>query len=622
MSTYAPPNLRIPALVVGILAANVLGATIVIAGLKAGITPGVSPIVLLVAWAVLFRSLRAENASEALNIAQVAGSAGALVAAGVIFTAPLLPILSRSQGLEYTPIPTLYLISAALIGSLIGFGWVGLNARRVLADPTLPAPEAKACAQMVEVAVASVSDASQRDRDRPTLRDSLIPGMLAGVGVPLLSFLGITRAAIPLLSKKSADAVHSFKLELPVIPIYIGIGALLSLATALVAFSGSVVRLTGDFILAGTGSMGGAWPSTSMRWVGGAAMTVAVVASLVRVLRLPKLTATSVNVPNPHTLLVRASTTRWLGAAIVLGALALLAGILTLTPPSAFSITLALAVPLLTAVLVTLGAMLSLQIGSSASPVSGAVFLMTLVLSLIALFFGRGTSTADLQLITLVLVAACVAVCASNDSSQDFKTLQLCNLPIERGFLGQFLGLITASVTVPFVFTMAERAYGLGTDALPAPQGQLFAMLVEGLLFDGAIPVTPLLIGAGIGVFAVAVEAWGRRRGHMLPAMAFAIGLYLPPYLGIGLVIGALARELGRKKSAEAAKPVLLASGLITGAASFDILLGIALLSGANTSALQTLNLPAALSTALSAGALAVICWLIYRSARRSTLNA
>lgn len=139
----------------GVVTSCVLAATIVIAGLKAGITPGVSPLVVLLAWAVFARTLRTSSSTLILNQAQVAGSAGAAVSAGVIFTAPLLPILSHAQGLPYEGLPLVKLIFASLAGALIGFGYVGLNARRVLADASLPAPEARA-AEAMEIGRAHV----------------------------------------------------------------------------------------------------------------------------------------------------------------------------------------------------------------------------------------------------------------------------------------------------------------------------------------------------------------------------------------------------------------------------------------------------------------------------------
>ena len=45
----------------------------VIAGLKAGITPGVSPLVVLFAWGAFTRRIAAGGGTRFLNIAQVAG---------------------------------------------------------------------------------------------------------------------------------------------------------------------------------------------------------------------------------------------------------------------------------------------------------------------------------------------------------------------------------------------------------------------------------------------------------------------------------------------------------------------------------------------------------------------
>lgn len=94
---------------------------------------------------------------------------------------------------------------------------------------------------------------------------------------------------------------------------------------------------------------------------------------------------------------------------------------------------------------VPLGAILSLQIGSSASPVSGTVFVTTLALCSVALIAGRN-SIEHVPGITMLLVTACVAVCAANDVSQDYKTLQLCGVAPRDGFVAQLVGLLAGSV--------------------------------------------------------------------------------------------------------------------------------------------------------------------------------
>lgn len=622
-STRTAPLSRLEkqALALGVFASSILAATIVIAGLKAGITPGVSPLVVLLAWAVFSRRIRASNSTLALNQAQVAGSAGAAVSAGVIFTAPLLPILSHTLGLPYDGLPLLKLISASLIGALIGFGYVGLNTRRILADSSLPAPEARAAEAMVRVATnsyqADEADAQSPAQDKPRLGPSLIWGGILGFGGPLLAALGFVSSQIPLYLRQVQDAGKSFHVQLPFMPIYFGIGGLLSVGTALIAFLGTVVRLSGDFIFTVQDLPLEHWPLTSLRWVGGGAMTVAVLWSLVRVVQLtsrPRDKTT--DTINPHTLELTSGAKRMLRWNIGAGSVLLLLGIVALAGLSAFTATLAFTATAFAAFIVALGALLSLQIGSSASPVSGTVFLMTLTLCSVALLFGRGGSAEDLELMTLVLVAACVAVCASNDSSQDYRTLQLCDVPVQRGFRGQWIGLVSAAFLVPVVLVLAERSYGLGTEALPAPQGQLFATLIEGMLFERHLPWRPILVGMGIGLLAVLFEVWGKRRGHTLPAMAFAVGLYLPPELGIGLMLGALARYAGDRGRQERSESILAAGGLITGAAAFDIVLGVALLFGLQPESLRLWSGPAWMLHVGALVGIALILQLLYSRAR------
>jgi hypothetical protein len=82
-----------------------------------------------------------------------------------------------------------------------------------------------------------------------------------------------------------------------------------------------------------------------------------------------------------------------------------------------------------------LGGLLSLQVGASASPVSGTVFMGLLVLSVTALSIGLAGMTGVAILVPLV-VATCVAICAANDSSQDYKTVQLTGFKVTDSFVG------------------------------------------------------------------------------------------------------------------------------------------------------------------------------------------
>merc|ERR1712217_956246 len=83
------------------------------------------------------------------------------------------------------------------------------------------------------------------------------------------------------------------------------------------------------------------------------------------------------------------------------------------------------------------------------------------------------------------------------------------------------------------------------------------------------------------------IELTASARGYMLPAMAFAVGLYLPPQLGLGILWGAGFRYLGERlhqadtgKEERTYESVLAAAGMITGAAFLDLIVGVLVVLG------------------------------------------
>jgi len=478
-----------------------------------------------------------------------------------------------------------------------------------------------------------IATATADSSARPKLGISLVLGLGASFLAPLLAYFGAAKDHVILYTKQLGD--RSFTLDLPFTPIYIGIGGLLTLATALLVFAGSFLRLVGDWALASidpSSPLAGDFPSNSMRWVGGGAMTVAVAYSLVKFMG-PRVAAAKERF-DESLLDVPSSTKRKLSLSIAAG-VAILAGWLFMTDgatPFAFSMIAAVLVMAL--FMVTLGAILSLQIGSSASPVSGTIFVTTLALCLVALAVGR-QSVDDVPILMALLVGACVAVCTANDSSQDYKTLQLCGVAPREGFTAQILGLIVGCIFVPLSLFIAHNAYGLGTDDLTAPQGQMFATLVDGLLLQEALPWSPILLGLLVGAVAVGMDVIASKRGLQLPAMALAVGIYLPAYLGIGILIGSMCRYFGeRARERETGKRertnegILAAAGLITGAAALDLILGIGVLFGFDTKSLRffstegaegLIGVPGAFTTVTALAGIAFLGWILFKNARVGT---
>ena len=114
---------------------------------------------------------------------------------------------------------------------------------------------------------------------------------------------------------------------------------------------------------------------------------------------------------------------------------------------------------------------------------------------------------------------------------------------------------------------------GYGSDDLPAPQAVLMKMIVEGVM-GGNLPWNLVFVGVFI---ALVVEVLG------IPVLPFAIGLYLPIYLSVPMMLGGLLRWYleKRKYASEKEKDnvvqsgVLYSSGLIAGEGIVGILLAV-----------------------------------------------
>ncbi|MEM7261564.1 MAG: hypothetical protein AAF488_06200 [Planctomycetota bacterium] len=567
---------------VGFLLSVLIGGALVIATAKAGISPGVSPLVVLLGW-VTFGAMLGPRLKGFLALAQVTGSGGAAVSAGVIFTAPILQIYFDDS----PDVDLVQLILASVSGSLLGWGFVGLATQRFLTDPRLPAPEAVACDRLINTA-------ADRPNERPPVFPSLIAGFILGAiakGVVFLQYLKeeVVSLNLPLLRRAGeVGAQDGLHIGLPLSPLYVGIGALLTLPTALLIFAGGLVNA----VTVNVGQVAEI-SGQPFRWVGGAAMTVAVIFSLIRYMldgRAQKLARIAADAPEPgeQLLEIPPGRKRLLLASIVVGIGMMLAMMVRSSESIVPVITVGVVAVILVSFLSGLGGLLSLQVGSSASPVSGTVFVSMLVLSGMALL--HFDERAGVTFLVPILVAVCVAICAANDSSQDYKTLQLNGYRVSDGFTGQLVGLLGGAIAVPFALAVAHGPNAaLGTEELPCPQASFFAGVLE-LLFGGGDLFTeerlkplwyPIFAGLALGVVAIVIETIGRKRGVVLSSLAFAVGIYLPSAIGIGILLGAIARFAGTRSVAGSThRGILSAAGLISGYALFSLAVGVLIVVG------------------------------------------
>lgn len=593
----------LPALVVGAFLSMLISAALVIATAKAGISPGVSPLVVLIGW-VVFGSLMKDRLKPFLAILQVTGSGGAAVSAGLIFTAPIIQIAAKVLGEPVPKVDVLTTMLACFAGSLLGWGFVGLATRRFLTDPRLPAPEAVACDQLIQTA-------SQNPEERPPVTLSLLPALISGFTIRMLVFLEWIKettftASIPL---PSMAPENNLKLPVPVSPLYLGIGALLTFPTAILVFAGGLVNSITNAVVAERGL-----PSETFRWVGGAAMVVAVVYSLInyviegRKVRLAAVANSNDALVDEDLLVISSGMRMGLISAIVAGTVLLMTILVRSGMPMTQVVVLGIVSFVLISLLSGLGGLLSLQVGASASPVSGTVFMAMLVLSLTAIGLSQSGFGA-IQNLQPVLIAACIAIAAANDSSQDYKTLQLNGFSVQSGFVGQLVGCLAGAITVPIALWIADEAFGLGTEALPCPQAGFFGTVLTSL-FDPqrGVPWGPVCVGALLGLVAVTIEYVGKRNGLILSSLAFAVGVYLPAEMAIGILCGNLARVIATRSLTNSShRGILGAAGLIAGDSMLSLIAGVLIVCQVDLG-----QLTAKVSWPTTVGSIALVVVLVF----------
>jgi putative OPT family oligopeptide transporter len=199
------------------------------------------------------------------------------------------------------------------------------------------------------------------------------------------------------------------------------------------------------------------------------------------------------------------------------------------------------------------------------NPVSGMTMLTIIISSVVLLRFGI-SGTTGMFFVMAMAGMVCTALSVSGQAVTDFKTgYWLGSTPAAQEKV-KFLGVIAASVAVGLTIVMLAQAFQFGEAApgdtrvvLPSPQASIMKALVEG--FMSRQPVAYLLFGAGAAI-AVTMEMLG------VPALIFALGMYLPLELNTpALVGGAMAHFLSPRGPLVRERGVILASGLMAGGA-------------------------------------------------------
>jgi len=220
------------------------------------------------------------------------------------------------------------------------------------------------------------------------------------------------------------------------------------------------------------------------------------------------------------------------------------------------------------------GVILSEAIGrTNWSPLSGMTLIA--VTLLIVISSGLGDTKAAVVSAIMVGAAACVAMSQATDLMLDLKTGYLVGATPRQQQLGQFLGAWLGPILIIVLIFVLHEAYGLGSDKLPAPQGQALASMVSGII-GGDVPTQKYLAGAGLGALLSLAS----------PGLGITVGLgfYLPFSIVLTYSIGTLLRVISDWKLGETfseSTGIPIAAGVIVGEALVGVGFAVFMILGA-----------------------------------------
>jgi len=193
------------------------------------------------------------------------------------------------------------------------------------------------------------------------------------------------------------------------------------------------------------------------------------------------------------------------------------------------------------------------------SPLSGMTLIAVTILIIIS--SGLGDRAAIISSL-LVGAAACVAMSQATDLMMDLKTGYLVGAAPRKQQAGQFWGVWIGPAVIMVLIFILHEAYGLGSERLPAPQGQALASMIDGIL-GGDVPVQKYIAGAGLGALLSASGVGGL-------GVLVGLGFYLPFNIVLTYSLGTLLRlftdwKMGKGWSEQVGIPA--AAGLIVGEA-------------------------------------------------------
>ena len=202
------------------------------------------------------------------------------------------------------------------------------------------------------------------------------------------------------------------------------------------------------------------------------------------------------------------------------------------------------------------------------NPVSGMT-LMTLILASVVMVAVGLKGTGGMVAALIMGGVVCTALSMAGSFITDLKIGYWCGTQPRKQQTWKFLGTLVSAATVGGVMMLLNETYGFASGALAAPQANAMAAVIDPLMNGVGAPWPLYALGAVIAVVLTLCK---------VPALAFALGMFIPMELNVPLVIGgAISWYVTTRSKDEAVnkargeKGNLIASGFIAGGALMGV---------------------------------------------------
>ena len=214
------------------------------------------------------------------------------------------------------------------------------------------------------------------------------------------------------------------------------------------------------------------------------------------------------------------------------------------------------------------------------NPVSGMT-LMTLILASLVLVSAGLSGTNGMMAAMVIGGVVCTALSMAGGFITDLKIGYWIGTTPAKQERWKFLGTVVSAATVAGVMMILNQTYGfVGENALVAPQANAMAAVIKPLMEGGATPWMLYFAGAALALILTMIG---------VPALAFALGMFIPLDLNTPLLIGGLVSwyvstrskdEIVNKMRRE--RGTLIASGFIAGGALMGVISAVLKYAGAD----------------------------------------